>query len=110
VLGDLPRNVWHVRGAPRKDVGVGAKEVDEHHFLFRVEGGTNPQRLALGGSRDEGHPFGLLGSLEAAGVLSGGVKVLVDQLLLVRHERFVQRYSLRVLHALDVAVECVLDQ
>jgi hypothetical protein len=43
-------------------------------------------------------------------VLSGGVKVLVDQLLLVRHERFVQRYSLRVLHALDVAVECVLDQ
>jgi hypothetical protein len=42
VLGDLPRDAWHVRGAPRKDVGVGAEEVDEHHFLFRVEGRTDP--------------------------------------------------------------------
>jgi hypothetical protein len=24
VLGDLPRDAWHVRGAPREDVGVGA--------------------------------------------------------------------------------------
>jgi hypothetical protein len=55
VLGDLPKDPWHVRGAPRKDVGVGAKKVDEHHFLFWVEGGTDPQRLALGGSRVEGH-------------------------------------------------------
>jgi hypothetical protein len=30
-----------------------------------------------------------LGSLEAAGVLGGGVEVLVDQLLQVRHERFI---------------------
>jgi hypothetical protein len=33
----------------------------------------------------------LLSSLEAAGVLGGGVEVLVDQLLQVRHERFIQR-------------------
>ena len=38
VLGDLPRYARHVRGAPRKDVCVGAEEVDEHHFLFAVEG------------------------------------------------------------------------
>jgi hypothetical protein len=81
VLSDLPRNSWHIRGAPRKDVDVGAEEVDEHHFLFRVEGGADPQRLALGGDRVEGHLFGLLSSLEAADVLGGGVEVLVDQLL-----------------------------
>jgi hypothetical protein len=38
VLSDLPRDAWHIRGAPREDVGIGAEEVDEHHFLFRVEG------------------------------------------------------------------------
>jgi hypothetical protein len=91
VLGDLPRNAWHIRGAPRKDVSVGAEEVDEHHFLFRIEGGTDPQHLALGGSRVEGHLFGLLGGLEAGGVLGGGVEVLIDQLLQVRYERFIQR-------------------
>jgi hypothetical protein len=91
VLGDLPRDAWHIRGAPRKDVSIGAEKVDEHHFLFRIEGGTDPQRLALGGNRVEGHLFGPLSSLEAAGVLGGGVEVLVDQLLQIRHEHFVQR-------------------
>src|SRR6185437_5386305 len=38
VLGDLPRYAMHVRGAPRKDICVGAEEIDEHHFLFVVEG------------------------------------------------------------------------
>jgi hypothetical protein len=38
VLGDLPRDSWHIRGAPREDVGVGTEEVDEHHFLFGIEG------------------------------------------------------------------------
>jgi hypothetical protein len=49
VLGDFPRDAWHIRGAPREDVGVGAEEVDEHRFLFGVEGGADPQRLALAG-------------------------------------------------------------
>jgi hypothetical protein len=53
------------------------EEVDEHHFLFWVEGGTGPQRLALGGSRVEGHLLGLLGSLEATHMLGGGVEALV---------------------------------
>jgi hypothetical protein len=73
VLGDLPRDAWHIRGAPRKDVGICAEEVDEHHFLFRVEDGTEPEHLALGGSRVEGHLFGLLNSLKAAGVIDSGV-------------------------------------
>jgi hypothetical protein len=91
VLGDLPRDAWHIRGAPREDVGVGAEKVDEHHFLFRVEGGTDPQRLSLGGNMVEGHLLGLLSSLKAADVLGDGVEILVDQLLQVRYERFIRR-------------------
>ena len=41
VLGDLPRYARHVRGAPREDVCVGTEKVDEHHFLFGVEGGAD---------------------------------------------------------------------
>ena len=41
VLGDLPRYARHVRGAPREDVGIGAEKVDEHHFLFAVEGSAD---------------------------------------------------------------------
>jgi hypothetical protein len=91
VLGDLPRDAWHIRGAPREDVRVGAEEVDEHYFLFRVEGGADPQRLSLGGSRVEGHILGLLRGVETAGVFGGGVEVLVDHLLQGGHQRFVQR-------------------
>ena len=41
VLGDLPRYARHVRGASREDVCIGAEKVDEHHFLFAVEGGAD---------------------------------------------------------------------
>jgi hypothetical protein len=54
------------------------EKVTEHHFLFRVEGGTDPQRLAFGSSRVEGHLLAMLGSLEATRVLGTGVEVLVD--------------------------------
>jgi hypothetical protein len=59
------------------------------YFGLRVELTLNT--LSSGGNRVEGHLFGLLGSLEAASVFGGGVEVLVDQLLQVRHERFIQR-------------------
>jgi hypothetical protein len=72
VLGDLPQDAWHIRGAPCNDVSVGTEEVDEHHFLFRVEGRTDPQRLALEGSRVEGHLLGLLSSLEVAEASAAG--------------------------------------
>jgi hypothetical protein len=42
-------------------------------------------------------------------MLGGGVEVLVDHLLHVGHQRFVQRLGLGVFHALDIAVEGVLD-
>jgi hypothetical protein len=37
VLGDIPRYARHVRGTPRKNLGVRAEKVDEHCFLFGVE-------------------------------------------------------------------------
>ena len=48
VLGDFPRYARHIRGAPRKDIYVGAEEIDEHHFLFVVEGGADLQCLVVG--------------------------------------------------------------
>ena len=39
MLGDLPRDAWHIRGFPCKDVFVGAEEVDKRAFLFGGERG-----------------------------------------------------------------------
>ena len=48
VLGDLPRYTRHVRGTPHKHISICAEKVDEHHLLFGVEAGADPQRPALG--------------------------------------------------------------
>ena len=89
VLGNLPRNARHVRGAPREDVGIGAEKVDEHHFLFVVEGGADLQRLAVGGLRVEGFVLGTLGRLEAARMSLCGVHGFVRHLLQVGGEGLV---------------------
>ena len=60
VLGNLPRYARHVRGAPRKDVCVGAEKIDEHHSLFAAEGVADPQRLAVIMAWVEGHPLDTL--------------------------------------------------
>ena len=73
VLGDLPQYARHVRGAPREDVGVGAEKVDEYHFLFAAEGVADPQRLAIGTARVEGHFLDTLGRFEASCVPAHGV-------------------------------------
>jgi hypothetical protein len=41
VLGDIPRYARHVRGTPRKNLGVRAEKVDEHCFLFGVKLGAD---------------------------------------------------------------------
>jgi hypothetical protein len=53
VLGDIPRYARHVRGTPRKNLGVRAEKVDEHCFLFGVELGADPDLLGgvITGSR-----------------------------------------------------------
>ena len=47
LLGDFPRYVGHVRGAPCKHVSVRIEKVDEHGLLFGVELGADPQHLAI---------------------------------------------------------------
>jgi hypothetical protein len=42
MLGDIPRYARHVRGTPRKNLGIRAEKVDEHCFLFGVKLGANP--------------------------------------------------------------------
>ena len=81
VLGDLPRYARHVRGAPRKDVCVGAEKVDEHHFLFAVEGGADLQRLVVEVARIEGHLLDTLGGFEAARVPVRGAQGLACHLV-----------------------------
>jgi hypothetical protein len=53
---DIPRYARHVRGTPRKNLGVRAEKVDEHCFLFGVELGADPDLLGgvvAGVERDE---------------------------------------------------------
>ena len=60
VLGDLPWYARHVRGTPCEYVGVCMEKVDEHGFLFDVEGGADPQRSVVGAGgvdRDEFEGF-----------------------------------------------------
>ena len=48
MLGDFPRNFWHIRGFPREDILIGAEEVDERAFLLWGEGGADAHRLVGG--------------------------------------------------------------
>ena len=109
VLGDLPRYAWHVRGAPRKDVCVGAEKVDEHHFLFAVEGCADLQRLAIRCLRVDEDVLGTLGRLDGAHVPLLGVHGLLGHSLQLRGEGFVECQSLGVLDALDVALVGMLE-
>ena len=60
MLGDLPRNAWHIRGFPRKDVFVAAEEVDERAFLFGGKRGTNAYRFTLRAAGIYEDPVGAL--------------------------------------------------
>ena len=71
VLGDFPRYVRHVRGTPRKYVGICMEKVDEHCFLFVVEARADPQRHALRGPRVEEDELGLLRQLKAPDMMLG---------------------------------------
>ena len=81
VLGDLPRYARHVRRAPCKDVCISAEKVNEHHFLFAVEGSADLQRLAVGCLWVKGDVLGTLGRLEIARVPLLGVHGLLGHLL-----------------------------
>ena len=110
VLGDFPRYARHVRGTPRKDICVGAEEIDEHHFLFVVEGGADLQRLVVGVARVEGHLFDTLGGFETPSVSVCGVQGLARHFVKGGCEGLVLRLSFRALYALDIALVGVLER
>jgi len=76
VLGDFPWYTRHVRGTPRKYVGVCAEKVDEHSFLFGVEARADPQRAFRGPGVEEDE-LGLFRRLEASDVTLGVGDILV---------------------------------
>jgi hypothetical protein len=45
MLGDFPGYARHIQGSPCKYVDIRAEKVDEHCFLFRIEGGADIQCL-----------------------------------------------------------------
>ena len=69
MLGDLPRDTWHIRGFPRKDVLVGAEEVDERAFLCGGERGPDSDFFALGATGIQEDVPGTLCRFERSGRL-----------------------------------------
>ena len=67
VLGDFSQNVWPVQGSPRKNVSIGAEQVDERAFLFRGKHGANVHHFALGATRVYEDLLGALHRLERPG-------------------------------------------
>ena len=107
MLDDLPRYARHVRGTPCEHIGIRTKKVDEHDFLFAVEGGADPQCLAVGAvgvDRDE--LDGLCG-LESLGTTLG-VGHFATELVEVDDEGLSLHDSLGVLDAFDIANVCML--
>jgi len=107
VLGDLRWYARHVRGAPHEHIGIHTKKVDEHDFLFDVEGGADPQRSAVGvGGVDRDELDGLCG-LKSPGMMLG-VERLTTESVEVDDEGLGLYDSLGVLDALDIAVVCMI--
>jgi hypothetical protein len=102
VLGNIPRYVRHVRGTPRKNLGVRAEKVDEHHFLFGVELGADPDLLGGVVARVERDRLNRHCWLEVAGVALC-IWRLLGEALQVGDEGLGFSEGLSVLHALHVA-------
>jgi hypothetical protein len=102
VLGDFPRYARHVRGTPRKNLGVRAEKVDEHCFLFGVELGGDPDLLGgvvAGVERDE---LNCLCWFDVAGVALR-IWRLLGEVFHVGDEGHGFGESLGILHSLHVA-------
>jgi hypothetical protein len=102
VLGDIPRYAGHVRGTPRKNLGVRTEKVDEHYFLFGVELGVDPDLLAGVVAGVERDGLNRLCWLEVAGVALR-IWNLFGEAFQVGDEGLRLGEGLSVLHALHVA-------
>jgi hypothetical protein len=92
----------HVRGTPRKNLGVRAEKVDEHCFLFGVELGADPNLLGGVVAGVERDGLNRLCWLEVAGVALR-IWHLLGEAIQVADEGLRFGESLSVLHALHVA-------
>jgi hypothetical protein len=102
VLGDIPRFARHVRGTPRKNLGVRAKKVDEHCFLFGVELGADPDLLGDVVAGVERDGLNRLSWLEVVG-MALRIRHLLGEALQVSDEGLGFGEGLDVLHAFHVA-------
>jgi hypothetical protein len=102
VLGDIPRYARHVRGTPRKNLGVRAEKVDEHCFLFGVELRADPDLLAGVVAGVERDGFNRLYWLKVAGVPLH-IWHLLGEAFQVGDEGLGLGEGLSVLHALHIA-------
>jgi hypothetical protein len=66
MLGDLPRNAWHVRRLPCEDITISTQEVDKRTFLFG--GALVPDLHSLGRVVEVNlDGLAILGRVEGAG-------------------------------------------
>ena len=100
VLGDFRRYARHVQGT-REYIGIHVEKVDEHGFLFAVEGGADPQHLAVGaGGVDRDELDGLHGLKSPSATL--GVRRLAAKLVKADDEGLGLHKSLGVLDAFNI--------
>ena len=108
VLGDLPRNVWHIQGFPRKDVFVGMEEVDECAFLFGGKHCANAHHFALGAAGVYGDLLGTFHRIKRPD-RPLGVGCFFDDLLPDGRELFGGDNHRGVFVTLDLALVGVLE-
>jgi hypothetical protein len=102
VLDDIPRYARHVRGTPRKNLGVCAEKVDEHCFRFGVELGADPDLLGGVVAGVERDGLNRLCWFEVAGVALR-IGHLLGEALQVGDEGLGLDEGLSVFHALHIA-------
>ena len=96
------------QGFPRKDVSVGAEEVDERAFLFKGKCGANAHHFALGDAGVYEDLLGALYGLKRPGRLLG-VGCFFGNLLLDGRKLFGGYNCHGVFAALDLALICMLE-
>jgi hypothetical protein len=101
-ISDFPRYARHVRGTPRKNLGIRVEKVDEHGFLFGVELGADPYLLGGVVAGVERDGLNRLCWFEVAGVALC-VRCLLGEAFQVGDEGLGFGEGLGVLHALHVA-------
>jgi hypothetical protein len=68
VLSDFLGYARHIQGTPREYVDIRVEKVDEHYFLFGIEGGADFQHPPVRAGRVEGYKLDIFCGLEIVSV------------------------------------------